>query len=102
MNRETPEIPQGLPAPLDLLLRRCFQFNPQIRPSFRDMYETFRTPWHVQGSGGDSVQSPTTPANDILRPGEKFDHFTAQISFYLCNVQEVCVSDEVLSTGRFL
>lgn len=64
MNRETPEIPPGLPPPVDHMLKSCFSFMPHQRPTFPQMFRVFRLKWTPQPSSGPS----DSLSNDILRP----------------------------------
>jgi len=45
MQKEIPIIPCGLPTVLEKMLRSCFSFEPQNRPSFKEMYSVFRSNW---------------------------------------------------------
>ena len=47
MQREIPNVPTDLPPVLEEMLRRCFSFEPMNRPSFKDMFEVFRSEWGV-------------------------------------------------------
>ena len=62
MNREIPDIPPGLPPPLDLVLRGCFKFNPMERPGFQQMLRFFQMEWTPQ------VREDMSMSKDILRP----------------------------------
>ena len=37
MNREVPDIPPGLPPPLEHVVRGCFNFVPHERPTFQQV-----------------------------------------------------------------
>ena len=42
---QVPSIPAGLPAALEQMLGRCFSFDPENRPTFKEMYSVFRSDW---------------------------------------------------------
>jgi hypothetical protein len=62
MQREVPKLPPGLPTQVQQMLRKCFSFNPEGRPTFKQMYAIFRSDWGgrdesnaKQGNGRDPL-----------------------------------------------
>mmetsp|Transcript_42873 Transcript_42873/g.135213 ORF Transcript_42873/g.135213 Transcript_42873/m.135213 type:complete len:495 (+) Transcript_42873:772-2256(+) len=45
LNKEIPQIPPGLPSPLENLIRGCLNFNPNSRPTFHQMFHVFKCSW---------------------------------------------------------
>jgi serine/threonine protein kinase len=70
MQRQIPDIPAGLPQVLRSMLEQCFAFEPEKRPSFKEMYSVFRTEWT---SAKDHIQRTDPlgigPILDVFRGG---------------------------------
>lgn len=60
MQHQIPEIPTGLPQVLEEMLRRCFSFEPENRPTFKEMYGVFRSCWGLEEKK--TPKSPGDPA----------------------------------------
>jgi hypothetical protein len=74
MQRQTPNIPAGLPPVLEQMLRSCFSFEPANRPTFKQMYDVFRGDWAPKENGTAEHQA-SRRAQDPLGLGPILDAF---------------------------
>lgn len=71
MQRQVPAIPPGLPPVLESMLQQCFAFEPEKRPSFKEMFSVFRSEWIVKEESQQRRSDPLGlgPILDVFRVG---------------------------------
>ena len=74
MQRQTPNIPAGLPPVLEQMLCSCFSFEPANRPTFKQMYDVFRGDWAPKENGTAEHQA-SRRSQDPLGLGPILDAF---------------------------
>ena len=76
MQKQTPNIPAGLPPALEQMLRSCFSFEPANRPTFKQMFNVFRSDWALEENRAADHQA-SRRAQDPLGLGPILDAFRA-------------------------
>eukprot|EP00899_Mesostigma_viride_P024817 jgi/Mesvir1/551/Mv11404-RA.1 len=83
VRRQAPPVPEALPGKLQDMVRRCFSFEPQGRPSFDEMLVTLREAWGQQSQPppiGTVDEGPAQGGRDLPSEGERPLHVSDWLS----------------------